>query len=298
MSLLLLFSLLSLIPTLIHSQETLPNPLPSCSNKQLSNNTCGTVNCLDPRCLTCSPTSTTDCLLCSSSYNVSRLTPGTGSCIKTCANVEVNTDHYKLSLGSTFSANDDTCLAANCSDSLCLSCLSGTPGLCLLCPAGYYPAYDSVKNTATCTLCSSAILNCSSCAWGSYCFQCQSGSIRSPGGYLLTANAGGCQACNKAFSRCGVCDGIKTCSSCETGYFMSNGKCSSCLRNCDICADKTACSQCKAGYYQANSSTCTLCSSTFKNCLSCQNNQACDKCKSSYYLSSATRIYYKHNLNI
>ena len=279
-----LLILFIIYPNLLFS-ESLPSPIPKCSGVALSGKVCGSGACADTRCLTCSEASASDCLLCDNPYNLVRFS-GFGSCVMACNSTQVDTDHYN---NTVFSVNSDICLDStqNCTDMNCLSCLKGSPNLCLICNNSMYPSYNATNGYTTCKYCIGSIMNCMVCAWNSYCYNCNAYGSKSAG-FLLNNDGSVCLSCQKAISHCGKCDGQNACIACDKGYFLLNGKCASCLRNCDICPDKKTCTTCKSGYYNTGGTNCTLCSQPLKNCLSCTDSSTCQICKASYYLDSFT----------
>ena len=284
-----IISLILLLFFPLNSNAQISYPMPNCSGFQYNGTMCTTSSlCNDPRCLTCSSTSLSDCILCNSVYNLTR-SQGQGSCIIQCNSTQLSTSHYMIS--SPISNNIEICSNSSCFDDNCYSCLSGNPDNCFLCHEGFFPRYYHSTNTSKCLNCSLAMINCLECEWNTYCTKCKAYNDNSAG-FLIYNDGGSCRACEDMVTRCVKCDGQRKCLACGTGFYISDdgnhGVCQACLSNCDVCKNNSVCLQCRDNYFNISNHECKSCNSYMSNCLSCSNRNNCLQCEQGYYLKNAS----------
>lgn len=257
-------------------------------------------NC-DKACLTCTGSSSNDCLSCAPNY----ISDGK-SCVKSCPSGKYAENNY----------------CQVCS-SECEMCQGPGPNACTSCNAGYYLFNSSCISNCPIgtfeyqTICENCPKNCESCE-SNECSLCLNGF------YLYNGECVKCdigckscifthceecfesyelidgeckfkcgsrefyfnESCAPCHSSCYSCDGplAYDCSDCELGLVLINGTCISnlslCSENCKECGFGNVCVQCESGLVLVNGNCVKTCPANFSlvdgHCVEC--TPRCKKC--------------------
>lgn len=244
-------------------------------------------------CVACSPTSTTNCLICTKigscdipndgfylSDNGATRTACTVANCKSCPNNVCQTCKANFFIN----ANRDTCITCSPTAAhLCTVCPNA--GVCDTCKATF--VYSSARKVCECeankmvnpagnceTCNSDATSNCLSCPAGNICLQAKEGYYLV--GNTVTACGANCKSCSS--SNCDVCN---------PDFFVNAGVCASCSTNCKTCtsAIATACTSCDNRYI-LESGSCVECSSVLTKCSTCATGGTCTACQTNYVVTN------------
>ncbi|CAG9317242.1 unnamed protein product [Blepharisma stoltei] len=227
------------------------------SNQFISSGSC--VNC-DSSCLTCSGSSSSQCLSCASGYTLV-----SGTCAANC-----QTGQYR-DTPTTCKTCDSSCYTCSGSSSTCISCSSTLVlynSQCVSsCPEATYNSGTScISCDTSCATCNGGTnLNCVTCA----------------SGYPYRDSTGKCVAScpNLLVPSQNLCVDF-----CPTNYYASNSQCLPCDPSCSGCtgAGASNCAGCSNSYLYNGACYATCPSNTFVSGTSCANcDSTCSGCSGS-----------------
>lgn len=204
------------------------------------------------------------------------------------------------------SAAGTSCVPCTSSIPGCTACVNVTTTQCTSCTgAGYY--YTGVYPVATCSVCPSTCITCSS---GTSCGTCVSTFVLVGGvgvcqcdtgsQYFLNPATSQCALCSSLFTNCATCTDTPSlqCTACNTNYYpAADGlTCLPCNPLCDTCNNPTTCILCLSGYITELNGTCT-CSGACSTCMTASSGACpvcttgpldCSVCSPGYYHNTAT----------
>ena len=245
-------------------------------------------NACDSSCLTCSGSSSNNCLTCVDGYYLSNNTclscsltcktcNSSVTCLSCNSNGTLDTNNtcnylcdsscqtcYGTQTTNCLSCNQNTilyenqCIIPGCSEN-CGYCVTNVTvnvslisSICKSCKLGYFLSPSCLACSSTCQTCNGLTEN--------DCLSCNNG-------FYLNKNTNTCDAC---YFSCFQCYGpqLGSCSSCIEGYFQLESACHPCNETCKTCfgPNNNHCLSCTSmRIFQTNTSQCILNSSTIDN---------------------------------
>lgn len=282
------------------------------------------IQCATP-CLTCSGTTSSDCLTCLPTYTLSGDAPGTCVICNTAGSQFLNPIDDKC-----YTCDLTKCQTCFGSATSCLICAAGLfmypDGSCGTCTeAGYYQYNDGISRCAPCSMgclqCSGSPTNCQVCdndnqfykvtGIPNYCALCnfQTSFLE---GNTCTKCSSNCASCQNSASYCTSCPKNKflyvrdnTCGDCknEVGLYKDTKTdpnqplCSPCLPECASCSNTIICETCVEGQYLYSNKSCSVCTAqneaiTGTSCVNCDSS--CLTCKGPLPIDCLTCSFEKY----